>query len=123
MQSTLDLLAQAEKRQDLAQWARELGVSNKALYNAKYRGHLSPAIAGAVAEKLGLPVESWIVVAALESEKESACKTHMVKRFARELRALYLSTISAAWSVVIQWSKGPEHSTPSHPVSHAKTLR
>lgn len=92
MQTTLDLLAEAEGQQDLTQWARELGLSDKALYNAKYRGHLSPAIAGAVAEKLNRDVDKWIVVAALESEKDSACKTRMLSRLSTSVRKLYLST-------------------------------
>jgi hypothetical protein len=80
MQSTMNLLDNALKIKDIGEWTKELRLSGKALYNAKYRGHMSPAIAGVLAEKLGLDVKQWIVVAALESEKDSACKTHLMKR-------------------------------------------
>jgi hypothetical protein len=82
MQTTMNLLDTATEAKSLADWTKELGLSAKALYNARDRGHLSPAIAGALAEKMGENVENWIVVAALESEKDSACKDRMVKRFA-----------------------------------------
>jgi len=59
-------------------------LSRQSIHNAKYRGNLSPAIAGALAEKLGLPVDQWIVIAALESEKDSACKEMMLKRLKRK---------------------------------------
>lgn len=81
MQSTMNLLAEAEKVKDLSAWAQELGLAKRVLYTAKYREHLSPAVAGVLAEKLGLDVQAWIVVAALESEKESACKSRMVRKF------------------------------------------
>lgn len=62
-----------------SEWARELGLERTALHQAKKREHLSPAIAGAIAEKLGEPVMEWMAVAALESEKDSACKDQMLK--------------------------------------------
>ena len=81
MQNTMNLLAEAEKVKDLSAWAKELGLSKRVLYTAKYREHLSPSVAGVLAEKLGLDVQAWIVVAALESEKDSACKSRMVRKF------------------------------------------
>jgi hypothetical protein len=57
-----------------------LGLSKQALYNAKERGHLSPAIAGALADVMGQDPKDWIVIAALESERDSACKERMLKR-------------------------------------------
>ncbi|MFZ3127183.1 MAG: hypothetical protein WA136_04120 [Rhodoferax sp.] len=80
MQTTLNLLDDALKIKDMGAWTEELKLSPKALYNSKYRGHLSPAIAGTLAEKLGQDVKQWIVIAALESEKDSACKTHLMRR-------------------------------------------
>lgn len=80
MQTTLNLLDEAMKIQGLSDWAAKLGLSKRALYTARDRGHLSPAIAGALAEELGQDARDWIVVAALESERDSACKTRMVKR-------------------------------------------
>lgn len=86
MQTTLNLLANALKSEpNIATWTKRLGLSDKALYNARDRGHLSPAIAGALAEELGQDPKEWIVVAALESERDSACKTRMVKRMAKSL--------------------------------------
>ena len=63
-------------------WTEKLKLSRGALHTAKTRGHLSPAIAGALAEELGQDVKNWIVIAALESERDSACKTRLVKRIA-----------------------------------------
>ena len=83
MQTTMNLLSEAMKVKGLSDWADDLGLSKRALYTAKDRGHLSPAIAGALADELGQDVKNWIVVAALESERESACKTRMMKRVAK----------------------------------------
>ncbi|ACM32312.1 MULTISPECIES: hypothetical protein [Comamonadaceae] len=80
MHSTMNLLADAEQVKDLSAWAESLGLTKRALYTAKYRGSLSPAIAGALAEELGKDPKDWIVVAALESERDSACKERMLKR-------------------------------------------
>lgn len=80
MQTTLNLLDEAIKVQGLSDWAARLGLSKRALYTARDRGHLSPAIAGALADELGQDAKEWIVVAALESERDSACKTRMLKK-------------------------------------------
>ncbi len=80
MQTTMNLLADAEQVRDLSAWALKLGLSKQALYTAKYREHLSPAVAGVLAEELGQNAKDWIVIAALESERDSTCKTRMVKR-------------------------------------------
>ena len=53
MQNTMNLLADAEQMKDLSAWAEVLGLTKRALYTAKYRGNLSPAIAGALAEEMG----------------------------------------------------------------------
>lgn len=78
MQNTMALLAKAEEVKDLSAWAETLGLTKRALYTAKYREHLSPAVAGVLAEKLGQNVKDWIVIAALESEKDSACKNRLL---------------------------------------------
>jgi len=80
MQTTMNLLTDAMNVKGLSDWAAQLGLSKRALYTAKDRGHLSPAIAGALAEELGQDPKDWMVIAALESERESACKTRMVKK-------------------------------------------
>lgn len=79
MQTTMNLLAEAMKVQGLSDWAARLGLSKRALYTAKDREHLSPAVAGALAQELGQDPREWIVVAALESERESKCKERMLK--------------------------------------------
>lgn len=83
MQSTLELLDAALLQHPVPYWTEKLKLSRSALHTAKLRGNLSPAIAGALAEELGQDVKTWIVVAALESERESACKTRMLKRVAK----------------------------------------
>ncbi|WP_310373245.1 hypothetical protein [Rhodoferax ferrireducens] len=62
-------------------WHDKLKLNRNALHNARMRGHISPAIAGALAEEIGEDPRKWIVVAALESERDSACKEQMLKRF------------------------------------------
>jgi hypothetical protein len=79
MQTTMNLLDRALKVKTPPEWARELGLERTALHNAKKREHLSPAIAGAIARRLGEDMSKWIVIAALESEKDSACKTELIK--------------------------------------------
>lgn len=86
MQSTMNLLDAALAQKPAARWTEELRLSRGALSAAKVRGHLSPAIAGALADKLGDDPQKWIVIAALESEKDSACKDTMLRRFARAFK-------------------------------------
>ena len=81
MQTTLQLLAKAEEVKDLSAWAETLGLTKRALYTAKYRGSLSPAVAGALAEELGEEPGPWMVIAALEGERDSACKSRMMRKF------------------------------------------
>ncbi|WP_341916431.1 hypothetical protein [Polaromonas sp. YR568] len=80
MQNTLDLLKKATEEQPLPYWTKKLELSKNTLSTSKIRGHLSPAIAGRLAEFLEEDVEHWVMVAALESERDSACKTHLLKR-------------------------------------------
>ncbi len=80
MQSTLTLLDRALKLQPAAEWHRKLKLSKNALHSAKTRGNLSPAIAYALAEEMGENAPGWALVAAMESERDSACKERMVKR-------------------------------------------
>lgn len=81
MLSTMNLLERAVSGgRTLSDLSRGLGLNPNALHASKGRGHLSPAIAGALAEELGEDVLHWVAVAALESEKDSACKDRMLKR-------------------------------------------
>lgn len=88
MQTTMTLLEQALSKQPAARWTEALRLSKGAISAAKTRGHLSPAIAGAIAEELGQDPNQWIVIAALESERDSACKTRMIKRLSATVRKL-----------------------------------
>lgn len=77
----MDLLNLALESDNLRGWSRRLGLSEQALRTARSRGRLSPAIAGSLAEELSEDPATWIVIAALETERESACKTRMIQRF------------------------------------------
>ncbi len=79
---TMDMLERALTTASAAEWQRRLGLSEQTLYVAKNRGHLSPSIAGALAEQLGDDVDRWMIIAALEGERESACKDRMLERYA-----------------------------------------
>jgi hypothetical protein len=83
MQTTMTLLNAALAARPAARWTEELHLSRGALSAAKVREHLSPAIAGAIAKALGESVEKWVCIAALESEKDSACKAMLVKEAGR----------------------------------------
>lgn len=80
MQTTMSLLDAALSQQPAPFWTEKLKLSRGALHTAKTRGHLSPAIAGALAEELGQDPKDWVFVAAMESERDSACKARMLKR-------------------------------------------
>jgi len=89
--ATMNLLERALLVKTPPEWARELGLERTALHTAKKREHLSPAIAGAIAEKMGEPVMEWMAVAALESEKDSACKAQMLKVLSNWLKTSAMS--------------------------------
>ena len=76
----MNLLDEALAVKPIQEWHKALKLNRNAFHNARMRGHLSPAIAGALAEELGQPVKDWIVIAALESERDSACKARMVRK-------------------------------------------
>jgi len=79
MQTTMDLLRKALEKEPAPFWTNRLKLARTTLHTAKVRRHLSPAIAGALAEEMGQDPTKWIVIAALESERDSACKTRMIK--------------------------------------------
>ena len=83
MPSTMDLLDLALQQANLGVWARRLGLSAEALRTARTRGRLSPVLAGCLAEELQQDPAKWMVIAALETERHSACKLRMVERFGR----------------------------------------
>lgn len=81
MKTTAQLLQKALELHPAAYWHEKLDLSKNALHAAKNRGCLSPSIAGAIAEEMGESAKDWIVIAALEGERESACKARMIRRF------------------------------------------
>ena len=87
MQTTMNLLDAALQIQPAPYWTERLSLARTTLHTAKRGWHLSPAIAGALAEELGKDPKEWIVLAALESERDSACKSRMLKRIAKTLSA------------------------------------
>lgn len=88
MTQTMKLLEKALEMKTGGEWARALGMHRNTFTNAKQRGHLSPAVAGAIAESMGEDAIKWIAVAALESDKDSNCKARMMRKFGR-ITALY----------------------------------
>ena len=53
---------------------------DQTLHTARIRGHLSPAIAGELAAAMGEDWQKWTLIAAAESERDSACKTRLTER-------------------------------------------
>lgn len=102
MSETMKLLNIALEKKNSADWTRELGLSYNAITSSKSRGHLSPAIAGAIAEKLGFDAIKWIAVATLESEKDSACSLRMKRKFGK-ITALYLCNLFVAYLPRLSW--------------------
>lgn len=98
MQSTIELLEKALSSQPAPYWTKRLNLARNTLGTSKVRGHLSPAIAGALAEEMGEDAQKWMVIAALESEKDSACKSRMVRKFltGAALAGTLLGTTGAA---------------------------
>ena len=78
---SIELLDKALETASAAEWQRRLGLSDATLYVARSRGSLSPSVAGALAEELGEDVDRWIVIAALEGERNSNCKERMLNRY------------------------------------------
>jgi hypothetical protein len=80
MKTTAQLLDKALSIKPAPYWTAQLDLARTTLNTAKVRGHLSPAIAGALADAMGEDVQRWMLIAALESERDSACKTRMLDR-------------------------------------------
>ncbi len=87
MQNTMNLLDEALLVKPAQEWHKTLRLNRNAFHNARIRGHLSPAIAGALADELGKDPKDWIVIAALESERDSECKVRMLKK-AKQITSL-----------------------------------
>ncbi len=77
MQTTQELVAKALDTHPAPYWHKALGVNRNLLHNAKAQGGLSPSVAGAIALELGEDWQAWVITAALESAKQSACTERM----------------------------------------------
>ena len=72
MQNTITLLDKALSMESAAFWSKKLGLNRKALSNCKWRGQVSPAIAGALALEIDPEhYKDWVMRAVIESEKDS----------------------------------------------------
>ena len=91
MQNTMQLLQRALEQYTAAELARRVGVARQTFTDAKARGNLSPAVAGAVADELGEDSMGWVAVAALEAERDSPCKARLIN-VAQKWRRLSDST-------------------------------
>lgn len=103
MQTTMHLLEKALAQHPAPYWTKKLNLARTTLATAKVREHLSPAIAGALAEELGEKADKWIVIAALESERDSACKSRMMRKFlgAAAIAGAALAPVGAASAATV----------------------
>jgi hypothetical protein len=83
MNQTMKLLEKALEKQSIPAWTKELKLSRDVLAQSKNKGHLSPTLAGAIAESIGLDAITWIAVAAIESARDSACTARMKRKYSR----------------------------------------
>jgi len=88
MPTTMQLLEKALQLKSQARWADSLDLSDATLSQAKKRGRLSPTIAGSIASELGEDPTTWISIAALEAEPETAAKHSLLKRLGSKMQKL-----------------------------------
>lgn len=84
--TTLDLLTKATETTTAEALSRDLGLSDTAIAMAKHRKRLSPALAGRLAERLGLDPEPWIALAAIEATKRDRYVDGLRRRIVANLR-------------------------------------
>ena len=101
MQTTMTLLDKALSIEPAQHWHTRLKLNRNAFHNARIRQHLSPAIAGALAEELGEDSGKWIVIAALESERESACKARMVRKLAGAFASVMVVAVAVGAALFV----------------------
>jgi hypothetical protein len=77
----MDLLALAQAKGNVNAMSLQLGLSAEALRTARHRGRLSPVAAGCLAIELDKDPVKWIVIAALETERESIARSRMLEHF------------------------------------------
>lgn len=88
MQTSINLLDKALALHPSPYWTSRLKIARSALHVARIRGNLSPSVAGALAEELGEPVDYWIAIAAIEGDKDSACRDRMLRRVSTQYKPL-----------------------------------
>jgi len=91
MPTTMDLLSKALDQPNApsaAEWCRRLGVNRTALSVCRARGRLSPTIAGSIAAELGEDPATWITIAAMEAEPETAAKKSLLRRLSSRVQKL-----------------------------------
>lgn len=81
MQTSLELVDAALVKTGLSERAlsQQLGKAVTNIAMARQRGNTAPDVAGQLAEILGLNVEHWIAVAALESMPKSRARDRLAK--------------------------------------------
>lgn len=89
MQSTMNLLEAALSTQPAPYWTDKLKLSRSALHTAKTRGHLSPAIAGALAEELGQDVKTWAISSRYQSRSSKPIRHLLGDCRQRKIRACF----------------------------------
>lgn len=82
LKTTMELLDEALSRNSGAFWCEQLGVNRTALAVARARGRLSPTIAGNLARLMGMDMERWIAIAAIEGEPNTYGKAKIIERMA-----------------------------------------
>ena len=90
LHTTMELLDEALSRNTATFWCKQLDVNRTALAVARARGRLSPTIAGNLARLLGLDMERWIAIAAIEGEPDTYGKSKIIERmtFWREITSV-----------------------------------
>ncbi len=80
MTKTLDLLDRAvAKFKSERAMSMALGFSPATMNTARSRGHLSPTVAGLIAQELGEDEMFWIALAAVEGERPSAQRDRLAR--------------------------------------------
>jgi len=85
MNTTKDLLDRALKMQPAKQWCERYNISQSYFATTKKRGHLSPALAGNIAIDLGEDAKQWMIISALETERENDMNKRLRERLLRNM--------------------------------------
>jgi hypothetical protein len=83
MPTTMDLLELALEEDNLRALSLRLGLAAETLRTARHRGRVSPILAGSLALELKQDPAKWVVIAAIETERESASKARLLEYFRR----------------------------------------